>query len=206
MCWRNQLRKGKKLLSKQELQKALKCFETDVTKCPVRSQDGLEESLYYLGLTLKKLGKDDSALRCWLLGKKVNKNGISNKMIKIESLFENHKKLFIQIQVQKYLKAKKTHCFCSDAEKDVVNEIIINYWQDLESPSEIEQLSNNDKLKFFKEQLVIFPHSTTSMIFTDSQSGSGVETPERCTCGSGYPSTQCCGSTNLSEESGIGDF
>jgi len=215
MYWKKQLKKGQVFLSKQELQKALKCFESAVTDCPVSSRSGLDKSLFYLGITLKRLGRTDSAIRCWHIANKIKKDGYSTKMIHQHSnpSIEDDKEAFIRIQIEKYLEMKIVNRFCSAAEKDVVLEIILNYWLELRSNGDLDHLSSANKMNFFKNQIIIFPFSNISyiennstVIFADFDSGKQISLNELCSCGSGLQKNQCCGRIKFSEELGVGDF
>ena len=223
MYWKRELKKGQGFLTKKDFHKALKCFEAAVTDCPVSSTEGLEKSLYYLGVTLKKLGRIESAMRCWHIARKLKADGLSIGMIQkysnrygmvnIKCVIEEDKAAFTGIQLEKYLNMKKVNRFCSDAEKDVVKDIIDNYWLELYSSGEINQLSVENKLKFFRDQILIFPFSDISyfnndsvIIFTDFQSGKSLSMSDLCTCGSGMKFSQCCGRIKSIEELEIGKF
>ncbi len=217
MQWKKELRKGQIYLSNQDLHKALKCFEAAVTNCPVSLQNDLDKSLFYLGITFSKLGRKESALRCWHIARKLKKNGLSKKMIERHSNLygmaesqnpsEEDKAAFFGIQIEKYLKKKQVKRFCSDAEKDVVNEIITDYWSKILSKGILDQLSLDRKLSFFRNQVLIFPFSNISsfyeqtiVLFTDFQSGERISMSDKCSCGSGYLFSQCCGRIKTIEE------
>jgi tetratricopeptide (TPR) repeat protein len=223
MHWKLQLNKGRIFLSQKKLQKALKCFESAVTDCPVTSKTGLEKSLFFLGLTLKKLGRIDSALRCWQIGGKLESDGLSAHMMEKysncygmsvnECNIREDEAAFLGIQLEKYLKMKKVKRFCSDAEKDVIKDIIINYWQNLLSEGVFTQFPVDDKLKFFRDQIIIFPFSDISylenesyILFADFQEGKPLSMNDLCSCGSGIRFSHCCGRIKTAEELEIGDF
>lgn len=223
MHWKLQFNKGKLFLSQKKLHKALKCFESAVTECPVSSKMGLGNSLFYLGLTLKRLGRIDSALRCWRLAHKLDDEGQSLDMIKKHSNsygmskhtsnIQDDKAAFLGIQLEKYLKMKKVKRFCSDAEKDVVQDIITNYWQNMLIEGQFSQLAVESKLRFFKNQMLIFPladlsyfNNDTQVIFADFAGGKVLLMDDLCSCGSGIAFSQCCGRIKSSEELEIGEF
>lgn len=213
MHWKKELKKGQVFLAQKELHHALKCFESAVNNCPVSSQKGLEKSLYFLGLTLKKLGKIDSALKCWHMGKGIQKNSKTLKMIESHSnqygmLKSNHcsqyedKEAFIGLQLQKYLNTKKNKRFCTDAEKDVIIEIILSYWSDMLKEGNFDHLSIEEKVQFFKRQLIIFPVSdlktlengqNDTVLVANFKSGKKQTMDDECSCGSGIPYIKCCG-------------
>ena len=223
MYWKKELKKGQMFLAKHNLKKALKCFEAAVTDCPVSSRIGLDKSLFYLGVTLNKLGRKESAMHCWHVAQKLKKDGLSNEMIKshsncygmtdVECTEEADKAAFIGIQLEKYLKMKKVKRFCSEAEKDVIKDIINSYWLEFLSKGEINHLNVDNKLKFFRQQLIIFPFADVSyfeneshVIFTDFTSGNKISMEDKCSCGSGIVFSQCCGRIKSAEEIEFGAF
>lgn len=223
MYWKLEFKKGKYFLSQKKFHKALKCFESAVTDCPISSKSGLGDSLFYLGLTLKRLGKVDSAMRCWRIAHRVDNNEQSIDMISRNSNSygmsankcknQEDKAAFLGIQLEKYLKMKKVKRFCSDAEKDVVNDIIISYWQNLRREGQFSQLSLEGKLRFFRNQKIIFPVSDVSYFENDSQiifanftEGRALSMDDICPCGSGILFNQCCGRIKSSEELEFEDF
>lgn len=226
MHWKKELKKGKQFLAEKDLPKALKCFESAVTNCPVSAPNGLEKSLYFLGITLKKLGRSESALRCWHIGRKLKSNGLSIKMIrrhsnrygmpfKACSQEDEDKEAFVGIQLERYLNAKKNHRFCTDAERDVIVDIILSYWSDLLIEGEMDHLSIDEKLFFFRNQRIVFPVAdityldkahNDALVYTDFQKGKAQSMDDLCPCGSGNIFSQCCGRIKTIEELGSGDF
>lgn len=223
MHWKLQFNKGKHFLSQKKLHKALKCFESAVTECPVSSKSGLGNSLFYLGLTLKRLGRVDSALRCWRIAQNLDNEGQSLEMLNKHSnsygmsknahILQDDRAAFLGIQIEKYLKMKKVKRFCSDAEKDVVKDIISNYWQNLLNEGNFSQLSVESKLRFFRNQMLIFPLSDLSYFKNDSQvyfadfnEGKALSMNDACSCGSGIQFSRCCGRIKSSEELENGNF
>ena len=223
MYWKKEFKKGKNYLSERNLKKALKCFESAVTQCPVSSKSGLEKSLFYLGVTLKKLGRSDSAFRCWHIAKELKDNGHSTEMIQRHSNkygqpvhtfnIEDDKAAFMSIQLEKYIKMKKVSRFCSEVEKDVIKDIISQHWVNLLQSGIFDHMSIDRKLKFFRNQNIIFPVADISylekdneVIYTDFQSGHQLSMNDLCLCGSGILFSQCCGRIKTSEELEVGDF
>lgn len=223
MHWKKQFKKGKLFLTQKKLRKALKCFELAVTDCPVTSVKGLEKSLYYLGLTLKRLGYTDFALRCWQIAEKLNGNGLSEEMIRKSSNTygmsvcsceeKDDAAAFLGIHLEKYLSMKKVRRFCSDAERDVIKDIIDSYWQDLQTEGKFAQLTIDRKLQFFRNQIIIFPvadissfEKNTRLLFADFNEGKVLSMDDLCPCGSGIPINQCCGRIKSAKEIEFGEF
>jgi uncharacterized protein YchJ len=223
MYWKKELKKGQHLLTEQKIHKAMKCFETAVTECPVTSAKGLDKSLFYLGLSLIKLGRKKSALRCWHIGRTIQNNGLSRDMIEKhsnpygmplnQSDIDDDREAFFVIQIKKYLKMKKVNRFCSEAEKDGVKDIIETSWENMLVDIEIGQFSTDEKIKYFREQIIIFPFSDISylqndsvVLYADFQTGDLISMNAICSCGSGLPFNLCCGRIKSPEDLEFEDF
>ncbi|MBB6478779.1 SEC-C metal-binding domain-containing protein [Spirochaeta isovalerica] len=226
MYWKKELKRGKQFLADKELVKAMRCFESAVDNCPVTSSAGLEKSLFFLGITLKKLGRTDSAMRCWHLGRKIRNEGRSRQMISIHSnrygMYRNgdsdqveDEKAFFGLQLERYFKTKKAKRFCSEAERDVILDIIGAYWSELQADGNFHQLSIDEKIRFFRNQPVIFPvadisslnnDSSGEIIYTDFKKGELQSMDDLCSCGSGMLFSQCCGRIKSSVELDSGKF
>ncbi|RQW05912.1 MAG: hypothetical protein EH225_03990 [Calditrichaeota bacterium] len=212
MYWKKELKKGKQFLADKELIKALKCFESAVNNCPVTSAAGLEKSLFFLGITLKRLGRTESALRCWHMGKHLISESKSRRMIRehsnrygmyvqTESEQDEDKIAFISLQLERYFKTKKAQRFCSEAERDVILDILQTYWSEMLSDGEIHHFSLDEKIRFFREQPVVFPvadidslrNPSNEIIYTDFEKGTRQSMTDLCPCGSGMLFSQCCG-------------
>jgi len=226
MCWKKELKKGKQFLAEEDLAKALKCFETAVSNCPVSASAGLEKSLFFLGTTLEKLGRHESALKCWHMGAQLAEEGSSRDMIAENSNSygmyardyserEEDRKAFVGLQLERYFHTKKVKRFCSDAEKDVIIDIILSYWSDMLLEGKIYQLSIDEKVRFFREQPVVFPvadieslkeYTSGNIVYMDFQKKRTPSMNDLCTCGSGLLFGQCCGRIKFPVECESGEF
>lgn len=224
MDWKKEIERGRQFFSEKDFHNALKCFETAVRHCPVTAEKDLEFSLFFLGVTLKRLGETESALKCWHIGKNVNKDGRSIKMIRKNSdcygmsIVDNADKdkfAFISIQLERYLNSKKVKRFCSTAEHDVIVDIISSYWSECLIAGEISHLSVDEKIQFFKRQKIVFPVSDLNslmespketIVYWDFQSGKRQSMEEYCSCGSGELFSQCCGRIKNPDELGFEKF
>lgn len=218
MHWQKEFKKGQKFLEDQDLQKALKCFETAVSNCPVSAGKSLEKTLYFLGLTLEKLGRYESALRCWYMGKKINSEGSSLRMIvkysnsyglvNSEKNGEDDRKAFISLQLERYLLTKRNRRFCSVAERDVIMDIINSYWSEMQISGEIDQMTTDEKLSYFRSRQVIFPVADINSVRYASRNDvlNFQSMDEPCSCGSGLLYGQCCGRIRSAEELSFGEI
>ena len=80
--WRRYFQRGKEHLSKHNPAAALKDFQMAVQGCPSSDMKNLSKVLFYTGITLKKLGIPNGALKSWVVAQKLNKTGYGAKMIK----------------------------------------------------------------------------------------------------------------------------
>ena len=80
--WQKDFIKGKLHLSKHEPEKAICFFKKALKVCPVFKKNDLNKILFYLGITLKKIGLSTSALRTWCTAGKLVKDSYASKMLK----------------------------------------------------------------------------------------------------------------------------
>ena len=79
--WQSDIKKGVRHLSQHQPGKALGFFCKALEGCPVAKSRSLSRLLFYLGVTLRRLGCVDSAVKSWLLSYKLTKDSFSLKMI-----------------------------------------------------------------------------------------------------------------------------
>jgi len=226
MYWKKELKKGKQFLAEQDLIKALKCFETAVSNCPVSASAGLEKSLFFLGMTLEKLGRTESALKCWHMGSLIIEESSSREKIaettnrygmysSRQSEREEDRKAFLGVQLERYFQTKKVKRFCSEAEKDVIIDIILSYWSDMLQDGQFYQLTIDEKVRFFKEQRVVFPvadveslqqDTSGNVLYMDFKKKNTLSMNDMCSCGSGMLFGQCCGRIKFPIECESGEF
>lgn len=220
----SQLRRGVRELSRHNPEGALKRFEQALNACPVEERDDLERIFYYLGYTLLRLGRPNGAVRSFraavrlrkfpshgskMLKRFVNEYG----MVRQASCEMDDWNAFYSIHLERYLRSKRTQRVTSDAEADMIRDLIGDYWKRLTAEGLLAGRTAPEKLRLFRSVNIVFPfyvaHSDVSddkVIPVDFLSKSRMGGAERCRCGSGIPYMMCCGRTHGTEELSRGTF
>ncbi|MBN1524166.1 MAG: hypothetical protein JW904_06785 [Spirochaetales bacterium] len=214
--WKAEIQKGKSLLARHDAENAVKVFSHALENCPAADCNCFSKILFYLGVSLKKLGLINSALNLWVTAYRYKKNRLIKKMIerysngygmlkqKTDEL--DDRQAFYAIQVMRYLEKKKCHTFSTEPEKDVVFELIKEHWKIILHSSILSERTINEKREYFHKVKIVFPFLNMPKVLGDtvlkvnfSESGIVHETI-RCGCGSGLPFCMCCGRTPAVEE------
>lgn len=205
MSWRVNLYRGLQRLSAHDPSRALKYFQKALEACPVYERKGLARVLYFTGITLRKIGLYDSAVKSWNAAKRVCKSPL---YLNYTRRFSNeygmarqaHPDLddwraFYSIQIGKYLKTKKSHAFGTLAEQDMIRDLIFDAWQELVRSGRLVGKSPKEKLKEFHNHEIIFPYFLVPETLSISlgQIAKEKQGMRLCPCGSGMPFYLCCG-------------
>lgn len=207
--WQRELARGKILLTKHDPESALKCFEKALSDCPVKESRDLSKILFYLGVTLNKLGMTSCALKSWRASRRFDKNGLSGKllgrytneygMVKQESSELDDWKAFRAVHLTRYLNTKRSHKIGTDAERDMISELIFEAWKELCKSSDLRSVNIERRLMLFHSTWIIFPTFTAqtdnenaNMIQVDFNKKKKIHAADQCYCGSGLPYWLCC--------------
>jgi hypothetical protein len=201
--------RGKTLLSRHDPEHALKYFEAALAKCPVDKAKDLGKILFFLGVTLQKLGMSSWALRSWSVARKLDKHNYSGKflsrfanpygMVKQGSRELDDLNAYYSVQLARYLSTKRSKKLGTDAEKDMIWDLISDGFRELRALREFESLASPEKLAIFKKHRLVFPTFAASVpagvesIPVDFTKKRKINFEDRCVCGSGAPYKLCCG-------------
>lgn len=220
----SQLRRGVRELSRHNPESALKRFEAALNSCPVEDRECLEKVFYYLGFTLLRLGRPNGAVRSYRAAARLRKRpSHSSKMlrrfvndygmVRQSSSDLDDWRAFHSIHLERYLRSKRTRRVTSDAEADMIRDLISDYWKRIAAQGLLEGKCPQEKLKLFQSVNIVFPFYVTyseasgdKIIPVDFLSKSRLSGTERCRCGSGIPYMMCCGRTHGTEELIRGTF
>ncbi|MDA3956542.1 SEC-C domain-containing protein [Oceanispirochaeta sp.] len=122
---------------------------------------------------------------------------------------EDDHQAFIAIQVERYLKRKTQKRFCSEAEKDVILQIIGEYWKNISESPQVGHMDTDDKINTFYHQTLVFPYFVAdeeSLICIDFTKKRKLRSDDDCFCGSGRPYRECCGGINTLKDLLNGSF
>jgi len=205
LSWEVNLHKGLERLSSHDPSGALKYLQMALEACPVSERKELGRILYFTGITLRKIGLYDSAVKSWNAARRVCKSPLYTAYVKRFSneygmARQAHPELddwraFYSIQIGKYLKTKKSHSFGTLAEQDMIRDLIFDAWQELVRSGRLVGKTPKEKLKLFNKHEIIFPYFVVPQTLSMSL---GEVAKERlkvklCPCGSGLPFHMCCG-------------
>lgn len=205
LSWRVNLDRGLRRLSGHDPSGALKFLQMALEACPVSERKGLARILHFTGITLRKIGLYDSAVKSWNAAKRVRKSPLYVSYVKRFSneygmARQAHPELddwraFYSVQIGKYLKSKESHCFGTLAEQDMIRDLVFDAWQKLARSGRLVGKTPRQKLKEFHHYEIIFPYFLVPKTLSTSL---GQVTKEKhdirlCPCGSGLPFHVCCG-------------
>lgn len=209
--------RGKRDLARHNPEGALRFFESALNECPIENRGDLSLILFYLGITLAKLGKRNGAVRSFSTSAKLMKrSSYSRAMLKrlandygmarqpTEDLDDWH--AFYSIQLSRYLSFKKSQRILSGAERDMIHDLIAEYWRQIRSSGLLAGKRSCEKLEVFRAVEIVFPfyavsqNDRGSIIPINFTTRRRVAPDGRCPCGSGLPYMMCCGRTRGAEE------
>ena len=210
--WERYFNRGKDSLSRHNPEQALKELQVAIETCSPQEQSKLAKVLFYTGITLKKLGVPNGAAKSWIVAQKLKKSGNCTKMIKRfvnqygmekqASFLLDDWKAFEAIQIKRYLDRKKVRYFVTEAEKDMIEKLISDHWENVASKVTLGDLEKEEKLRLFQDTKIIFPYFDVPEEFdagkeiqVDFTRKRRIGANDRCFCGSGITYSQCCGRT-----------
>ncbi len=214
--WKLDFEKGKHFLSRHQAKRALHFFARSWRSCPPSECDSSSDILYYLGISLKRLGCYSGAVKLWITANRIKKRKRIKKMIeryangygmlRQANAELDDRNAFFSIQIGRYLQKKSGKKFSTLAEQDVVFELTNDYWKNLLIRSLLKGKTIEEKRRLFHQVVIPFPYvimprcigdSVLNVNFNNSENN---VTPSRCFCGSGLPFAMCCGRTPSVEE------
>ena len=217
------------MLAHHNPEEALRYFNQALDACPVDKREGFTRILFYTGISLQKLGYGGCAVKSWKSAAQIRKNGLCNKMIErmtnsygmtilsdsggMENIEDSDDfRAFSTIQQTRYLVSRMQGRFGSQAEKDMVLDIIRTAWEELSDSQDLKALSIRERIRLFHEELIIFPYLEcpeeweNDTIPYDFKRNQRVFWDSPCTCGSGRPYGMCCGRIPSEDELEFGLF
>jgi hypothetical protein len=181
----------------------------------VENRRDLAKILFYLGISLRKVGLPSSALKSWVTARNVGKRAYVGRMA--DRFINDYGMLrqmtsemddwnaFYAVQLKKYLQSKRSRKIGSQGEKDMIWDLIYEYWQGMRHSGVLRGKSNSDKLGLFSAVEIIFPYfeapePANEVIQVDFFSKERPNVDDPCPCRSGIPYGKCCGRIPADEE------
>ena len=220
-CWQGNINRGIHSLNRHAPGAALQYFCHALSDCPVSNSAELSRLLFYLGVTLKRMGFSNSAVRSWLASQRLKKRDTAKKMLKRFSNpygmakqgceEQDDWQAFYSIQVLRYLKRVNRRSIADAVERRLLREIILGTWEELAASGCLAGKSSAQKCEIFRSLKIDFPFffypgSREAIVPVDFFSGKKLKGEERCLCGSGLPFLACCGRTPGEDELSTGCF
>ncbi len=218
--WRVETDLGLLKLAKHRPRAALGHLARALESCPERRTADLARVLFYLGVTMRKLGMLNPALRSWIACQRLTKRGHGSKMLeryanaygmeKQPSADEDDWQAFRSVQVRRYLRGRAGGRFQSSAEVGLVTDLVRDRWRELQGSHDLTRMSPADKCALFRAVTVDLPwvhvgeQGPAIPIAFPLRPRAAFDA--RCPCGSGRPFGACCGRTVGADEIACGVF
>lgn len=197
---------------------ALRLFQKALDDCPVTDEKELARLLYFLGVALMRLGDKGSAIDSWRAAHRLKHGTYALKMLRRYANSYGMArqtrgelddwKAFLAIQVDRYLASKKNGRFSAEAERDMVRDLVFEYWRAIRASEVLEGRNPEAKEQLFRAVDIVFPYRLpdepgAEVIPVDFRRKRRVALADRCPCGSGLTFMSCCGRLSAAR---IGDF
>jgi tetratricopeptide (TPR) repeat protein len=209
--WKNYFTKGKNSLAQHKPKEALKLLSQSLKLCPPDKLMDSSNILYYIGIAFERLGFFSNAIRFWISANRIKKQRRIQKIIKryangygmVKQTNDDldDRNAFYAIQIRRYLEKKHNRIFSTDAERDVIIELVSEYWRKLAIKVLIDKKTISQKRNIFLNVQIPFPYLFKPKCMGDSvlsvnfKNIENIASPTRCFCGSGLVFTMCCGRT-----------
>lgn len=169
--WKDNLFKGKKCINNHSLKDALKYLHNSVRDCPVENHVDLADIFFNLGVAFKKLGCIIPAVRSWDAAVCADRNSDAERVLR--NIFPGNrlnddKSYFFIIQLSNYLRGKKSGKIESDAEKDMILDLITIYWEQVLDSGILYGQSKAEKMIIFRDIEIDFPYTDMKIDLSDS--------------------------------------
>jgi hypothetical protein len=221
--WARHYDRGLGSLARHRPADAVKALQTALEDCPPSRSHDLYKICLYLGVALQRVGFPQSAIKSWMSCQRLNKRGPTRKMLsrytncygmeRQESSEADDWQAFSSLQTVRYLLGKNKRTFSTEAEKDMISDLIQDSWVELKRTEDLGSFSGCEKLAAFKSVRIVFPtvvlaepHLDGPVIAVNFHTKQRVGLSDRCSCGSGMPFMLCCGRTPGKEELLSGSF
>lgn len=221
-AWNLQMDLGLRMLARHRPLEAVASLRRALHACPAGRAAEIHRICFYLGIALRRAGHAQTAVRSWLSCTKLKKRGPSRRLL--ERLVNGYGmarqanadgddwQAFRAIQLSRYLTTKNKRAFSTDAERDMVSDLIRDYWRSLERSGALAGKDACQKRDHFRRMMIVFPtvilpeHTAGSLVPINFRTEQRVFDGQTCFCGSRLPYALCCGRTTSCEEILRGPF
>ncbi len=222
-AWLRYYGRGLTSLAHHRAGEAVKSLQEALERCPPSRTRDLYKICLFLGVALQRIGFPQSAIKSWVSCQRLNKRGPTRKMLsrytncygmeRQDSSDADDWQAFSSIQMARYLLGKNKRAFSTEAEHDMILDLVRDSWDELRGSLDTREMSSCDKLEAFRAVRIVFPAVAISesrhedpVIAVNFQTKQRVALGDRCSCGSGMSFMLCCGRTPSREELLSGSF
>ena len=211
VTWSMHFERGVGLLARHQPRKAAESLEHALSGCPPGRHAELHRICFFLGISLQRLGYSQAAVRALLSCQRLHKRGYARRMLaRLVNGYGMARRAceadddwyaFLAIQLSRYLATRNKRAFSTHAERDMVTDLLHDYWHALERTGALRGRNCREKQAIFERMRMVFPtvvlddRQSTVSIPVNFRTQRKVGTEESCFCGSGLPFSKCCGRT-----------
>ncbi len=152
------IQQGKDALREGESQKAMNFFGNALEIIPQKNQLELIETLFLLGVSMKRLGQIDHAQQCWRTGMMLFSD--RDTLEERELFLSEEDELFRKLHMKRYLASRKHFAFKNRAEKDYVVDLINDAWMRLTASGILNDIDFEERLLLYFDTKIVFPTIT----------------------------------------------
>ena len=144
-----------------------------------------------------------------MLATKLYKNGYSARLVarfancygmaKQSSAEIDDWKAYFSVQLSRYLKTKRSRKIGTDAERDMIGDLLADGYRSLRVSYPFNRLSAGVKMDLFRKSVLVFPsfqvpsRLPSETIPVDFTRKTRLSADDHCLCSSGLPYKLCCG-------------
>jgi hypothetical protein len=215
-AWKLHQDLGIRMLARHHEREAVHYLRQAMDSCPPDRAAELHRICFYLGIALRRSGHPQTAVRSWLSCTHLRKRGYSRRML--ERLLNGYGmarqatandddwQAFRAIQLSRYLATRNKRAFSTDAERDMVSDLIRDYWRTVERSGATTGMDASRKRDYFLRMRIVFPTvvlpetAAGVVVAVNFRTRQRISDTQTCLCGSGLPYAFCCGRTKSCEE------
>lgn len=216
ISWSMHFDRGLSLLSRHQSREAALSLEQALAACPATKHAMLHRICFFLGIALQRQGYSQTAVRSWLSCQRLQKRGHARRMLdrlangygmaRRSCQADDDWYAFLAIQLSRYLATRNKRAFSTAAERDMVSDLLHDYWHGVERTGVLKGKSCREKQELFERMRIVFPtvvladRDDSPAIPVDFRTQRKVTAEGSCHCGSGLPFGRCHGRTRGIDE------
>ena len=217
--WKDKLSEGRRCVDNDDFTRARNFLEQALEGCPDEETSAAADILFEIGRSFFGQGMRGLALKNMIAAVKLGSTAayaenmlrhlVNEYGMPVQRTSElDDRAAFTAIHILRYLHTKRSARFGTEAERDMINDLISEAWADFRNSCSLGGLRTRQKIQKFREYVIFFPSFTVpdmeektrvSILFPDFGN-------DTCSCGSGLPYSWCCGRIKTTEELDNGVF